>query len=184
MYYIAPGSYFRVYLLEGKLFLEDFALDEIYPIAVDQFYDYREPWKIRFFRNLGGDVDIIAVDFQRQTVIGKRVNSEDETPSRPRLGIATRSLKPEDMDKVALNSLFFDLKVNANALLVTQVGEETPASRAGIRVNDIILEFGNETLMYSGDLIRKLYSVDARHEVVVKILRNDRVIYMGLSFCQ
>ena len=183
-YYIGPDSYFHVTLRGDILYLEDVALDEIYPIAYDQFYDYREPWKIRFFRNQKGEVDIIAVDFQRQTVVGKKVKSDDATPSRPRLGVATRPLNPEDINQEVLNTLFFVVKANACALMVTQVGEDTPASRAGMLVNDIILEFGNEPLMNSGDLVRMLYSVDAGQEVVVKILRNSSVIYVGLSFNQ
>lgn len=181
-YFIAPGSFFRVILENDKLFLEDFALDEIYPIAYDQFYDSREPWKVRFFRNSNKDVDRIAVDFQRQTVVGKKIKSKDEIPLRPRLGIATRSLKPEDIDNNTLSTLFFDMKANSNAVIVTQIGENTVSYNAGIQVNDIILEFNNEVLEEPGDLIKIIYSINNGQEVLVKILRNNQIKYLKVLF--
>jgi hypothetical protein len=176
-YYIAPNTFFRVTLEKGILYLEDVALDEIYPVAYDRFYNYREPWKIRFFRNTDGEIDIIAVDFQRQTVIGRKVKSENEVPYRPLVGIATRPLQPDDVSQKELVRLFFGLHAGAGSLIVTKIGENTPASLAGIEAGDIIVGAGNEDVTEPGDLIRMLYDAGTDSEIRLKIMRGEEVMY-------
>ena len=182
IYNVGGNSTVRVFISDNKLMLEEYAIDELYPIAPDQFYDYREPWKIRFFRNINGNVDKIAIDFQRQTIVGKKVKFKDEIVEKPRLGIKVRSINAEDINYEALKLLFYEQKANAYAQIVTFVQENSVSFDAGLRENDIILEFNNVKLNEPGDLFRLLYDVKINPEVPVKILRDLRVEYLILKF--
>jgi ankyrin repeat protein len=181
-YNVGGNSTVRVFISENKLMMEEYAVDEIYPIAPDQFYDYREPWKVRFFRNVNGDVDKIAIDFQRQTIVGKKVKSKDEVVEKPRLGIKVRPVNADDLNDETLRLLFLDEKANANAQIVTFVQEGSVSFSSGLKENDIILEFNNVKLLEPGDLFRLLYDVKPNSEVPVKILRGLNIVYIQLKF--
>jgi len=181
IYNVGGSSNVSVFISDNKLMLEEYAIDEIYPIAPDQFYDYREPWKIRFFRNMDGEIDKIAIDFQRQTIIGKKVKSIGEIVERPRLGIKIRPINQNDVNNEVLQALFFDCKANANALIITFVQEGSVSSQAGIKENDIILEFNNVKLTEPGDLFRLLFETRPNSTVPVKVLRGTSVGYLKLN---
>jgi len=168
----------------GQLMMEDFAVDAIYPIAFDIFYHSREPWMIRFYRNYEGAIDKVVIDVQRSTMIGKKVQSKTEVIEKPRLGIKSRPLNPGDVSDEAIKILFFDLKANSNALLVTFVQENSPSQRAGIKVNDIILEFNNTKIQEPGDLLRLLFDLTQDSQAMVKIFRDSKVILLDVKFFQ
>lgn len=182
IYNVGGNSTVRVFISDKKLMLEEYAIDELYPIAPDQFYDYREPWKIRFFRDTVGKVDKIAIDFQRQTIVGKKVKSKDEIVDRPRLGIKVRPINQDDVNNQALQTLFFECNANSNAQLVTFIQEGSVSFKAGLMEKDIILEFNNSKLNEPGDLFLLLYDIKPDYIVPVKILRGLEVKYLNLQF--
>jgi hypothetical protein len=180
--YNIGGGFLTVSLIEGKLAFEDFAVDEIYPIGRDIFYHSCEPWKIRFYRNMHGVVDRIAVEVQRGTLVGKKVRTRDEKIEKPLLGIGTRPLVREDISEAVLKNLFYDLKVNSNALIVTQIRDSSVAWKAGVQVNDIIVAFNNKTLNEPGDLLLQLYDIKPPAEVPVDIIRDGKLRHLRFIF--
>ena len=63
-YDMGDGFMVKVFRDGNKLMLEDYAQDEIYPIAADTFYDLHEPWRIRFYRDRAGRVDKSSLIFK------------------------------------------------------------------------------------------------------------------------
>lgn len=180
IYNVGGNAIIRVFISENKLMLEEYAIDELYLIAPDQFYDYREPWKVRFFRNIDGKVDKIAVDFQRQTIVGKKVSLKDEVVEKPRLGIKVRPIQINDISDETLKRLFFDEKANANAQIVTFAQEGSVSKKAGLQEKDIILEFNNVKLNEPGDLFQLLYDIKPNSVVPIKIIRNSEIYYLNI----
>ncbi len=72
-YGLGPDAVVKVWEDDGKLFLMEFAPDEIYPVGRDAFYCVQEPWKVRFLRDDGGVVVGIELDFLRRTVRGEKL---------------------------------------------------------------------------------------------------------------
>jgi len=75
-YEAGEGFAFDVWRVGARLFLREFAPDEIYPIAPDVFFCKQEPWEVRFVRDEAGTVRRIEVDFLRRTVSGVRPEQE------------------------------------------------------------------------------------------------------------
>jgi len=181
-YDMGDGFMVKVFQAGRKLMLEDYAQDEIYPIAPDTFYDLYEPWRIRFFRDRSGQVDKIVLDFQTITVIGRKVQSGNEQAPGPRLGVGTRSLAAVDVPVELLKNLFFEWHVNSHAQLVTQVAPGSNAEKAGLQPRDIVLEFNNTALREPQDLRRLLLDVIHGDKVPLKICRQGRIHYLPVGF--
>jgi hypothetical protein len=63
---------FRVWLEDGRLWLREFAPDELLPVGPDRFVCRREPWQVVFRRGADGAVAHIDVAFLRRTVTAHR----------------------------------------------------------------------------------------------------------------
>ena len=61
-----------VSLDNGKLYLTDYAVEELYPIDRDTFFCTMAPWKVVFLRDAGGKVDSIELHFLRRTLTGRK----------------------------------------------------------------------------------------------------------------
>ncbi len=180
-YEMSDGFRVRVFGRGDKLMLEDYAQDEIYPIAQDAFYDSLEPWRIRFYRDAGGRVDKILLDFQTVTVIGRRVSPDRPPPPRVRLGLAVQRLGAGDVEADDLRSLFFEGQANVHAPRVARVGEGSAAEKAGIRPGDVLLELANESLREPEDLPRLLLDLTPGERVPVKLWREKRIQYLWVT---
>lgn len=177
-YETAGGFRVKVFIREDKLMLEDYAQDEIYPIAADVFYDRHEPWRIRFYRDPAGHVDKIVLDFQTISVTGRKIGSGSFPGKLPRLGVALKPLEAGELTEAELRFLFFDCQVNGQAQRVIRTGEGTMAEKAGIQAGDIILELNNEPLREPGDLQRLMLDLKPGGQVPVKLVRQGRVHYL------
>ena len=70
----APEDFFVTFFLDnGKLILDDYCLNELYPIGEDVFYCSQDPWKIKFYRNSTGEIINVELFFLRQNVLLNRV---------------------------------------------------------------------------------------------------------------
>lgn len=182
VYDVGDGFMVRIFRNGNRLMLEDYAQDEIYPIAADTFYDLHEPWRIRFFRDRAGRVDKIVLDFQTLSVIGRKAPSAGKAATQVRLGVATRPLAPADVAAELLMRLFFEQQANSHAQLVTQVAPGSNAEKADLLVGDIILEFNNTALREPLDLRRLLLDVTSADQVPVKICRSGGIMYLTVRF--
>ncbi len=180
-YNVSHNEVIPITLNNGKLFMEDFAVDEIYPIGVDVFFHSKEPWKLRFYRNANFEVDRVVIEVQRNTIVGKKVKSKDDIFEKPRLGLKVRSINANDINDEVLKTLFFNHRANANAQIVTFVQENSVSFNSGIKENDIILEFNNIKLLESGDLFRLLYDIKPNSIVNIKVIRDAKVVYLNLK---
>ena len=72
----APEGFFVTFYLDnGKLILDDYCLNELYPIGKDLFYCSQDPWKIKFYRNSTGEINGVELFFLRKNVMLERINS-------------------------------------------------------------------------------------------------------------
>jgi hypothetical protein len=71
-YDLGGGFHFEVWLEDDRLWLRDYASDQLYPVGPDSFHCRQEPWNVRFLRDRSGEVRAIEVDFLRRTVSGTR----------------------------------------------------------------------------------------------------------------
>ena len=62
--------------------IREFAPDELYPIADDEFFCRQEPWRVSFVRDPDGAIGGIELDFLRRTVRGRRLNHPRYVGSR------------------------------------------------------------------------------------------------------
>lgn len=67
------GLGIRIFLDGETLMLDDYGLDELYPIGEDLFYCSQNPWTLQFFRNNRGEVDRVELTFLRRSVIVNKV---------------------------------------------------------------------------------------------------------------
>jgi len=72
-YALGPEASVRVWRERGRLYLIEFAPDELYPIGSDLFFCRQEPWQVRFVRGEHGRVDAIELRFLRRIVTGQRL---------------------------------------------------------------------------------------------------------------
>lgn len=72
-YELGGGFGFDVWRVGDRVRLMEFAPDDLIPVGIDTFYAVQEPWRAVFFRDEGGSVSRLQVDFQRQTVVAERV---------------------------------------------------------------------------------------------------------------
>jgi hypothetical protein len=69
---VTESFHFKVWVDEGKLLLQDYGADELYPTGPDTFYCQSEPWAVAFRRDASGVVDGIEVQFLRRAVTGTK----------------------------------------------------------------------------------------------------------------
>jgi hypothetical protein len=181
-YAFGGGFFAKVWIENERLMLEDYAHDEIYPIAKDTFYCKQEPWKITFYRDESCKVDKIALGFQRRTIVCKKVADRNIEVYKPKLGIQSKPPTKEDLSVEDLQFLFFDLKLNSNVHLITSVQENSAAEKAGIKVNDILFEYNGAKLIELGDLQRLLFDTPPGAHVPIKLFRQGKVIELMIEF--
>ncbi len=179
-YVLGGGFVIKVWQEEGRLMLEDFAHDELYPIAWDRFYSRQHPWMATFTRDAQGRVDKLALAFQRQTVVGKKVTDPGVPVSRPSLGILPRELAPGDLPAEQLAQLMLVEKAGPYVLFLETVQEGSAADRGGLRPGDILLQFDHQKLLESGDLQRMLLDTPAGKRVPVRVYRQGQALNLTI----
>jgi serine protease Do len=88
--------------------------------------------------------------------------------SRGRLGVSVMSLEAQLAE-------YFGAK---QGVLVTGVNADTPASRAGIRAGDVILEVAAEPVMNPADVNNALRATSAGASVDIKVLRDKKELLL------
>ncbi len=66
--------YVTFYLDNGILFLDDYSINELYPIGQDLFYSTKNPWRVRFIRDDKNEVRCVELIFLQQSVTLKKMN--------------------------------------------------------------------------------------------------------------
>ena len=173
-YALGGGFCLKVWQQDGRLMLEDFAHDEIYPIAWDRFYSKQHPWMATFYRDAQGRVDKMALAFQRQTIVAKKVPDRSVPVTRPLLGIRPRELAAGDIPAEQLPQLLLVEKAGPYVLFLETVQEDSASDRGGLRSGDILLEFDHQKLIQSGDLQRMLLDTPAGKQVAVRVFRQGK----------
>ena len=69
---VREDFHFKGWVDEGKLLLQDYGTDELYPTGPDTFYCESEPWAVGFRRDDNGVVEGIEVQFLRRAVTGAK----------------------------------------------------------------------------------------------------------------
>jgi hypothetical protein len=181
-YHLGGSFYSKVWIEDGRLWIQDYAHYPLYYIAPDSFFCENEPWMVHFTRNEIGKVDSIHLTFLRGAAGGKRVPDDFKAEeSRPRLGLAGKSLmrgEVSDINKRAIISL--DTASDTVAALITFVLEDTPADKAGIRWSDIIVSFNNIKVTNIETLYRLAEAAPSGKEVPVDILRTGGMVRVNL----
>ncbi len=108
----------------------------------------------------GADVaiSVAGVDGERREVITTLVDPEEDRPIR--LGI---SLDTEE-------------ETTKGHLRITRVAPDSPAARAGLQVDDVLLRFDNEAVSSFFELAARLKRKKVGDVVVVRVRRDDREV--------
>lgn len=88
--------------------------------------------------------------------------------SRGRLGVTVTSLEPQLAE-------YFGAR---QGVLVTSVNADTPASRAGIKAGDVILEVAAQPVMNPADVNNALRATSAGATVDIKVLRDKKELLL------
>jgi len=62
------GFYITVFIDDSVLILDDYSLNELYPINKDTFYCTQNPWEVLFIRDSSGDISGVNLTFLRRKV--------------------------------------------------------------------------------------------------------------------
>jgi hypothetical protein len=79
---LGGGLTAKVWREGDGLRIRELAPDDLYPVAVDTFFCVREPWEVKFHRDIQGGVDSMQIDFLRSTVNAVRIPSPRYLGSR------------------------------------------------------------------------------------------------------
>ncbi len=114
----------------------------------------------------------------RDVVIAQAMTHPNEnTTSFPTMSDACR---PNDMPYLGLTYLpvteaaarYFGLQ-NANGLLITAVASNSPSARAGLQVNDVLLQFDGYLLGPDSSMVSILMSYQIGDSVSLVVMRQD-----------
>jgi serine protease Do len=83
--------------------------------------------------------------------------------SRTQIGIGIRDVEQADVEKLTLPSL--------SGVLVQSVREESPAERAGVRTDDVIVSFDGERVRSAAQLTRLVNETPAGRPVPMQVVR-------------
>ncbi len=84
------------------------------------------------------------------------------------IGISGRDVEPNDLNKYKLNEIA--------GVIVIKVSKDSPASKAGIQEDDVILEYDNQKVMSMKALKRMVTETPLYRKVTLSILRNGKII--------
>lgn len=104
-------------------------------------------------RELGRDFSFELDGFPRSSIRG-------------RLGVTVQQLTGQLAE-------YFGVK---EGVLVTAVGENTPASKAGVKAGDVLTSVNGRSIATSRDLIRELQDVDGGKEVSLDVTRDRKAL--------
>jgi serine protease Do len=99
-----------------------------------------------------------------QSALAKEEETDTDTP-RPRLGVTVKTLSPLQMQKTE-GSLPY-------GAYVIVVEENSPASEAGIKVGDIVVEVDGEVVTDSSKLVELITSRKAGETFTIKVFRTE-----------
>jgi serine protease Do len=88
------------------------------------------------------------------------------SPRRPRLGIRFLEIEGQLAD-------YFGLSAD-EGVLVSSVGEDTPAAEAGIRAGDVVLEVDGKAIRDAEDLMKAVGAAEADRPLTVQLLRDEK----------
>ncbi len=182
-YYLGGSFYSRVWIENGRLWVQDFANYPLYYFAPDSFFCENEPWMVHFTRNEIGAVDSLHLTFLKGGAGGKRVSDDFKAEeSKPKLGLAGRSLlrgEVSDINKRAIESL--EIASDTVAALVNFVLEDTPADKAGIRWGDIVVSFNNVRVTNIETLYGLTKAAPSGTEAPIDILRKGGIVRVNAT---
>ncbi len=176
-FYFPGGFCIKTWIEDGHLWLQDYAHDKLYPTGVDTFYCEKEPWAVWFTRDADDRVSTIFLAFPKQTVSAEKDAKPDLSDRpKPRLGMQCTALSPDAVADADRAIIFPDPKADTVAARVNFVMEETPADKAGLRQNDVILTFNGTRVTTQEEIGSVLSETKPGASVPVEFLRDGEVI--------
>jgi len=106
--------------------------------------------------------DEVVVGFDRRRL--EEILSRNP-PTRPRLGAAVADAMP---------------RTQTEGAYVGRVNPDSPASRAGLQVGDVIVELAGQSILGASDLDRVVQSVQPDASAKLTYLRHGRVVQTDL----
>ena len=102
------------------------------------------------------------------------------TPPAAAQGSGFRVVVPDDVDGAYLGvRLTEEIEHPDGGARVTGVVDDSPAAEAGIREDDIIVEFDGNTIRGPVALTKKIRACEAGHEVTIKVIRDGKAQEVG-----
>ncbi len=89
-------------------------------------------------------------------------------PRRPRLGIRFLEIEGQLAD-------YFGLSAD-EGVLVSSVGEDTPAAKAGLRAGDVVLQLDGKAIQDGRDLMKAVRDAKGDRPLTIKLLRDAKTL--------
>ena len=89
------------------------------------------------------------------------------------LGVRIQNLNPKLAKRFGV--------AKAEGALVSHVNQDSPASRAGIKRGDVIIEFDGKRIRTTGDLVRRVGNTSVGKSVEMKVLRDGREVTLAIT---
>ena len=108
-----------------------------------------------------GEIFAIPITFARQIIDDLMEDGEVE---RGWLGVFIRTVAHPDLESFGLEAM--------EGVVVTRITSDSPASKAGIQTNDVIIGFDNERVRTNTDLVRMVTSTIPQTAAKLTIIRH------------
>ena len=89
------------------------------------------------------------------------------------LGVRIQNLNPQLAKRFGV--------AKAEGALVSHVNQDSPASRAGIKRGDVIIEFDGKRIRTTGDLVRRVGNTSVGKSVEMRVLRDGREVTLAVK---
>ncbi|HJM43336.1 MAG TPA: DegQ family serine endoprotease [Nitrospinota bacterium] len=89
------------------------------------------------------------------------------------LGVRIQNLNPKLAKRFGV--------AKAEGALVSNVNQDSPASRAGIKRGDVIIEFDGKRIRTTGDLVRRVGNTSVGKSVEMRVLRDGREVTLAVK---
>lgn len=131
-----------------------------------------EPAEIKVIRG-GNEETLEIVIGQQDSVQTAELTEETEKASDRMLGVTVAPLTQTARSDIGLSE-------DAEGVVVTSLAPTGPAAKAGLRVGDVIMKFGNEDIM-TPDMLREALQAEETDPALVLINRRGQQIFVAVD---
>ncbi len=122
----------------------------------------------------------VAQDNAKSTAKNSKNGQQDQAETRqaPYLGVAVEAVHPAFFQKLV------DVLEHKRGVRVAQVAKGSPAEKAGLKPNDVLMTFGDQKLFFPQQLVALVHEDTAGQKVNLGIVRNGKAQTVSVTLGQ